>query len=250
MELLQMSQENTTVPAVRSTLDKSFIIGGKSVPETGKIKSEPIAPLPSPASLSPLINLNTYSRVLAYAKYRSKCSVTSSVDKRHSQKRPAIVIPCHTNTVCPYCQLYDDEHECQDEEKTTTLEKSEKSKDNIAKQSLLPKEPSHENANLVKQFVQLKLNDKPEIELSENNSRESQNLGKDILEKNKPYKNHTDYRQSCKLNTINAHRRTADVLPEVLPKVYKLRYTKSSVSSMRAGPPTAIDTSAAAVPLF
>lgn len=74
-------------------------------------------------SLSTTRSITSYNNMLSYTRKRlDKAGITSQARPlTHTTNRPAIVIPCHVNIECTYCQLYDEDHALHSERATPDL---------------------------------------------------------------------------------------------------------------------------------
>lgn len=61
--------------------------------------------------LRPPQNLMTYRDIMGNSRDRVTIALPQPRAITHALPKPAIVIPCHTNEECQFCQLYDEPHE-------------------------------------------------------------------------------------------------------------------------------------------
>lgn len=103
---IDLQRSSAGYSSVYSTLEKEFEVDGISLSDVTKL-NESIQAEPKPARAS-MGNLTSYESALASTKHRLNMPSSAPQKLTHTIKRPHIVIPCHTNIECTLCQLYDE----------------------------------------------------------------------------------------------------------------------------------------------
>lgn len=228
--------------------------------EGSKVNEESqMAQIGSAASVNPpLVSTSSksdcYKNILLYTKRRLGKSVPGPKNITQTKpKRPDIVIPCHTNVECTFCQLYDTEHETHiyeteqitpretSTEETKEADSSKKDQPKISsafniKASKVTKPADHSAKEMQKKLMLTFPSAAKQFERSSSKSKPSKSMtlneettlnGKYLKDNNSlAKKDVTDSFQSPSNNGLNDK-------TKIVPKVYRFRYTKSSNLSKR-----------------
>lgn len=185
----------------------------------------------------------------------------------HTTKRPAIVIPCHTNIECMYCKLYNEDHalhsQCATPDIPVDVEPPEPPKPvpkillsmegNACRSAthrspIKPKTASAKSTRSTKSQERTTpiINPSPDLELSANaisTSANSSEKSSSLAQVERTTTNNTDKKPdktTISLPVITAPKSDAEresqdskprvsfKSPVVAPKIYKLKYTKST----------------------
>ena len=197
-------------------------------------------------------DVGCHQNILEYTRHRLNKSSSAPQKLTHTVRRPHIVIPCHTNVECTFCQLYDEgsshdeSSEPGDDDKIETRQLKEDEK------LVTQKQPSKFEA--AKIIAMLKENEKKRKANRDDltHKHETQEHSGSVLPQvtgtvarlqNTATNNSTDFLEAYSRRTHPRYSRLATThvdksakarcsLTEesdgILPKIYKLRYTKSS----------------------
>ena len=191
-------------------------------------------------------NVTNYQNMIAYTRHRLD-KVSSAPQKlTHTIRRPHIVIPCHTNIECTHCQLYDEPAESDTDD--TELEETQESESLISGE-----EATRTSSTLEDSENERKQNDSHSPELTKERSSKLPAVDSSQQQKPSPqnpshlmehYYSRMFYPKFNRLTTmhhkVHEKKTTPNILPvesesdRILPKIYKLRYTKSSLPTSRS----------------
>lgn len=248
MSLLRISSEH---PTEHVQVEGELEVGGTSLRDDKVATSLRHTAQQPPTYLSSISNLTCYKNVLTYTKHRlhKSSSAPQRIAAHTTRRRPDIVIPCHTNIECKFCQLYDnisDNYSCDHD--TTSLDETEPeeaSSGTVKDKAIRGQKPLSSSIRLpevspAEESKKRPLNyiDSTRLECSVPNIEIMRNCKRpDTIGSKYKKKLHTE---EDKLEQINSNQQehkqasTAQV-DNILPTIYKLRYTKSSQANMRGG---------------